>query len=54
MLSQIRIKDGEIEIISEFDEYQIDTSQINQSEIDEMVDLLRKQNHDNKFSIQVA
>jgi len=54
MLSQISIKDGEIEIISAFIEYQLDTSQINQSEIDEMVDLLRKQNHDNKFSIQVA
>ena len=54
MLSQISIKDGEIEIISAFNEYQIDISQINQSEIDEMVDFLRKQNHDNRFSIQVA
>jgi hypothetical protein len=54
MLSQISIKDGEIEIISVFDEYQIDISQINQSEIDEMVNLLRKQNHDNRFTIQVA
>ena len=54
ILSQISIKEGEIEIISVFNKYQIDISQIKPSEIDEMVNLLRKQNHDNRFIIQVA
>jgi hypothetical protein len=54
LLSRINIKDGEIEIISVFGEYQIDISQLKPSEIDEMVSLLRKQNYDNRFVIQGA
>jgi hypothetical protein len=54
LLSRINIKDGEIEIISVFGEYQIDISQIKPSEIDEMVSLLRKQNYDHRFVIQGA
>jgi hypothetical protein len=51
-LSKIIIKKGEIEIFSTFSKYIIDISQINQTEIDEMMNLLRKQNHDNRFTIQ--
>jgi hypothetical protein len=54
ILSQIIVKDGEVEIISAFNNYKIDISQIDQSDIDAMVNLLRKQNHDNRFIIQVA
>jgi len=54
ILRQIIIKEGEIEIISIFKTYKVDISQINQSEIDKMVNLLRKQNHDNRFVIQLA
>jgi len=54
MLKQISINEGEIEITSTFETYKIDTSQIAPSEVEEMLNLLRKQNHDNKFFIQVA
>ena len=54
LLKRINIEDGKVEIFSSFNEFQIDTSQIKQSEIDEMMNLLRKQNHDNRFVIQVA
>ena len=54
MLKQITINEGEIEIMSAYEKYKIDTSQIAPSEIDEMLNLLRKQNHDNRFIIQVA
>jgi hypothetical protein len=53
-LRQITIREDEIEITSVFNNYKIDSSQIAPSEIDEMVGLLRKQNHDNRFIIQVA
>ncbi len=54
LLKRINIEDGKVEIFSSCNEFQIDTSQIKQSEIDEMMNLLRKQNHDNRFVIQVA
>ena len=54
LLSRINIKDAEIEIISVFGEYQIDISQIKPSEIDEMLNLLRKQNYGHRFVIQGA
>jgi len=54
MLKQITIYEGEIEITSTFEKYKIDISQIASSEIDEMLSLLRKQNQDNRFIIQVA
>jgi hypothetical protein len=54
ILKQITIREGEIEITSVFEKYKIDISQIAPSEIDEMLSLLRKQNHDNRFVIQVA
>ena len=54
VLKQINIKPGEIEIASVFNKYRIDISHIEAQEIKEMVSLLRKQNYDNRFTIQVA
>jgi hypothetical protein len=54
ILRQITINESEIEITSAFEKYKIDISQITPSEIDEMLSLLRKQNHDNRFIIHVA
>jgi hypothetical protein len=54
VLKQISISAAEVEIISAFREYRLDISRIEASEIEEMVELLRKQNYDNKFSIHIA
>ena len=55
VLKQINIKPDEIEIRSVFNEYRIDISHIVEAkEIDEMLSLLKKQNYDNRFTIQVA
>jgi len=54
MLERIEINKGEIKIKSILNEYQLDTSKIEPSEIDEMVSLLRKQNHDDRFLIHVT
>jgi hypothetical protein len=51
MLNKINIKPGEIEIKSVFNEYRLDISHI---DAQNMVNLLLKQNYDNRFSIQVA
>ena len=54
VLNSIRIRSGEIEIKSLFREYQLDTSTIEDSEIQDMVELLKKQNYDNRFTIHNA
>ena len=54
VLNSIRIRSGEIEIKSLFREYQLDTSAIEESEIQDMVELLKKQNYDNRFTIHIA
>ena len=54
VLNSIRIRSGEIEIKSLFREYQLDTSTIEETEIQDMVKLLKKQNHDDRFTIHIA
>lgn len=54
VLNRISISATEVEIISPFREYRLDITRIEASEIEEMVELLRKQNHDNRFTIHIA
>jgi len=54
ILNAIKISDDEIWIKSIYREYQLDTSNIQKSEIEDMVKLLKKQNHDNRFIIHIA
>ncbi|MEA3279123.1 MAG: hypothetical protein U9Q38_00770 [Thermodesulfobacteriota bacterium] len=54
MLNNIKISDDEIWIKSTFREYQLDISNIQKSEIEDMVKLLKKQNYDNRFTIDIA
>ena len=54
VLKQINIKPDEVEISSVFNEYRVDISHIEAREIEDMVNLLRKQNYDNRFIIHVA
>jgi len=54
VLKSIRIEEDEIEIKSLFREYILDTSKIEGSAIQEMVELLKKQNYDNRFTIHFA
>jgi len=54
VLKSIKIRADEIEIKSLFREYQLDTSTIEDSEIQDMVELLKKQNYDNRFTIHIA
>ena len=54
VLKSITIRADEIEIKSLFREYHLDTSAIEEAEKKNMVDLLKKQNYDNRFTIQVA
>ena len=54
MLISIKISDNDIYIKSTFREYQLDMSHIQRSEIEDMVQLLKKQNYDNRFAIQLA
>ena len=53
-LNSIKISNREIEIKSTFREYGLDISSIPKSEIEDMVELLKKQNHDNRFTIYIA
>ena len=54
VLNSIRIGEDEIEIKSLFREYLLDTSKLEESERQEMVELLMKQNYDNRFTIHVV
>ncbi len=54
ILNNINISDDGIWIKSTFREYQLDISNVQKSEIEDMVKLLKKQNHDNRFTIHIA
>jgi len=54
VLKSITIRADEIEIKSLFREYHLDTSTIEETEKKNMVGLLKKQNYDNRFTIQIA
>lgn len=54
ILNNIKISDDGIWIKSTFREYQLDISNVQKSEIEDMVKLLKKQNHDNRFTIHIA
>ena len=54
MLKSINISSEEISVISTFREYRLDISIITESELDEIVRLLQKQNYDGRFVIDVA
>ena len=54
ILNNIKISDDGIWIKSTFKEYQLDISNVQKSEIEDMVKLLKKQNHDNRFTIHIA
>jgi len=54
MLSNISISDQEIKVITPFREYHLDMSKIEQDEIEEAVELLKKQNYDDRFAIEMA
>ena len=53
-LISVKISNDEIEIKSTFREYKLDIYRIPKSEIEDMVELLKKQNHDNRFTIHIA
>ena len=53
-LNSIDISNDEIGIKSIFREYKLDISRIPKSEIEDMVELLKKQNYDNRFTIHIA
>lgn len=54
MLSSVRIGDDNIEIKSTHREYHLDIAKIDKTEIDELLELLKKQNYDNRFTIYTA
>jgi hypothetical protein len=54
MLQEIKIADQRIEIRSSFRNYQLDVSDIENSDIRNMVKLLKKQNYDHRFKILFA
>ena len=54
ILNNIKISDDVIWIKSTFREYQLDITNVQKTEIEDMVKLLKKQNHDNRFTIHIA
>jgi len=54
MLQEIHIGKYEIKIIAAYGKYLLDISRIDPSEIAEMIELFKKQNHDDRFIIHVA
>lgn len=54
ILKSFKISANKIDIKTPFREYQLDISEIPKTEIEDMLSLLRKQNYDNKFTIQIA
>ncbi|MDX2504804.1 MAG: hypothetical protein QNL62_10050 [Gammaproteobacteria bacterium] len=53
MLDSILIDSKKIIIITSIKSYELDISNIEKEEIEEMVELLNKQNFDNRFSINL-
>ena len=54
MLKSIKISGKYVLIESTFRQYKVDVSKIEKEEINEMVEILNKQNYDNKFELQSA
>ena len=54
MLNSIKISDSDILIESTFREYHLDISKLEKEDIEEMIKLLKKQNYDNRFTMQIA
>ena len=54
MLNDIKINNDKIRIKSSFREYKLDISKVQQSEIEDMVALLKKQNYDNRFTLHIT
>jgi hypothetical protein len=54
MLNNIRITNDEIVVQSTFRKYKLDITRVPKSEITDMVKLLKKQNYDNRFTIDIA
>jgi len=54
MLKSIKISSKNILIESTFRQYKVDISKIENEEINEMIEILNKQNYDNKFELQIA
>lgn len=54
MLNIIRVDSDEIVIKSTFREYRLDMSNMQHSEMEDMIKLLERQNYDNKFAIKIA
>ena len=54
ILNNIKISDDVIWIKSTFREYQLDITNVQKTEIEDMVKLLKKQNYDNRFTIHIA
>ncbi len=54
LLKRIKIEPSKIEITSVFNKFEINTSQVESTEIDELKLLLQKQNYDNRFITQVV
>jgi hypothetical protein len=53
MLSKISIGNREIKVTTPFREYHLDMSRIEEHEIEDAVELLKKQNYDDRFAIQI-
>ena len=53
-LNSIKIRADEINIKSTFKEYSLDITAIARKDVEEMVELLTKQNYDNRFTIDVT
>jgi hypothetical protein len=53
-LIDIQIEGNDIAIKSTFREYQLDISGVDKAEIEGMIQLLKKQNYDNRFTMRVA
>ena len=54
ILKEVVRKESKIEIISEHHCFNLNLSKIEESEIEEMMKLIEKQNHDNSFTIRTA
>ena len=54
LLKELVRKESEIVVVSEHHSFNLDLSKIEESEIEEMMKLIEKQNHDNSFIIRTA
>ena len=54
ILKELVRKDSELEVVTEKHRFSLDLSKIEESEIEGMMNLVKKQNHDNSFVIRTA